>query len=191
MTRAPAVLTGVAWAVLDVEQTAAPGRFWPAAVVPLKVVARVARLAAENPRPRPQPLVVPLTERELSVLRLLAEGHGNREIAAALFLAEGTVKTRHKRPGEARRARPDPGGPPGAGAGAVVGTSHSGPALPRDGRGPADRDGRARPALAVLLVPFWTGVISGGAFMVVGHVLMLPAMAAAMLLRRHDDTGSS
>ena len=44
--------------------------------------------------------------------------------------------------------------------------------------------------LAVLLVPFWTGVISGGAFMVVGHVLILPAMAAAMLLRR-DDTGSS
>jgi DNA-binding NarL/FixJ family response regulator len=92
VTRAPAVLTGVAWAVLVVEQTAAPGRFWPAAVVPLKVVARVARLPAEDPRPRPQPLVVPFTEWGLSVLRLLAEGHGNREIAAALFLAEGTVK---------------------------------------------------------------------------------------------------
>jgi DNA-binding NarL/FixJ family response regulator len=35
---------------------------------------------------------VPLSDRELGVVRLLAEGASNREIAAALFLAEGTVK---------------------------------------------------------------------------------------------------
>lgn len=33
-----------------------------------------------------------LTERELEVLRLVAEGYTNREIAGLLFLAEGTVK---------------------------------------------------------------------------------------------------
>jgi DNA-binding NarL/FixJ family response regulator len=33
-----------------------------------------------------------LTGRELEVLRLMAEGHTNREIAEVLFLAEGTVK---------------------------------------------------------------------------------------------------
>ena len=34
----------------------------------------------------------PLTEREIEVLALIAEGATNREIAQNLFLAEGTVK---------------------------------------------------------------------------------------------------
>ena len=60
--------------------------------VAAKVVARFARMADDEPAPRPQPLVVPLSDRELEVLRLLADGDSNREIASALFLAEGTVK---------------------------------------------------------------------------------------------------
>lgn len=59
--------------------------------VATRVVARVARLDAA-PAPRPQPLVVPLSDRELQVVRLLAEGRSNREIARSLFLAEGTIK---------------------------------------------------------------------------------------------------
>jgi DNA-binding NarL/FixJ family response regulator len=59
--------------------------------VAARVVARFAELPDDAP-PRPQPLVVPLSERELEVLRLLADGASNREIAAAVFLAEGTVK---------------------------------------------------------------------------------------------------
>jgi DNA-binding NarL/FixJ family response regulator len=59
--------------------------------VAAKVVARFAQLPDEA-LPRPQPLVVPLSDRELDVLRLLADGGNNREIATALFLAEGTVK---------------------------------------------------------------------------------------------------
>jgi DNA-binding NarL/FixJ family response regulator len=60
--------------------------------VAAKVVARVARMPEDPPAPRPQPLVVPLSDRELEVLRLLAAGSSNREIAGELFLAEGTVK---------------------------------------------------------------------------------------------------
>jgi DNA-binding NarL/FixJ family response regulator len=60
--------------------------------VAAKVVARIAQLPDPDPQPRPQPLVVPLSDRELDVVRLLSQGRNNREIAAALFLAEGTVK---------------------------------------------------------------------------------------------------
>ena len=59
--------------------------------VAARVVARFAQLRDE-PDARPQPLPVPLSDRELEVLRHLAEGRSNREIAQAVFLAEGTVK---------------------------------------------------------------------------------------------------
>ncbi|HEX6344687.1 response regulator transcription factor [Umezawaea sp.] len=60
--------------------------------VAAKLVARVARMPHEDAPPARQPLVVPLSERELDVVRLLSEGNSNREIAGRLFLAEGTVK---------------------------------------------------------------------------------------------------
>jgi ATP/maltotriose-dependent transcriptional regulator MalT len=41
----------------------------------------------------PEPLVEPLSERELEVLTLLASGRSNKEIARDLFVAVGTVKT--------------------------------------------------------------------------------------------------
>src|SRR5262249_25257704 len=41
---------------------------------------------------RDEALIEPLSERELEVLKLIAEGFANREIADQLFLSVGTVK---------------------------------------------------------------------------------------------------
>lgn len=42
----------------------------------------------------------------------------------------------------------------------------------------------------VLLVPYWAGLLPGGMLMIGGHVLMLPAMAGVMWLRRDEYTRS-
>lgn len=41
----------------------------------------------------------------------------------------------------------------------------------------------------VLLVPYWAGLLGGGAVMLAGHLLMLPAMALVMLGRPDEYTG--
>lgn len=52
------------------------------------------RAGIAEPAPRPErPTLDPLTERELEVLRWVAHGNTNREIADELGVAEGTVRT--------------------------------------------------------------------------------------------------
>jgi len=72
-------------------QTVANGGVLIDPSVARKVVAEFARLTP-SARPINDGLPDPLTERELNVLRLLAEGMSNREIGNKLSLTEGTVK---------------------------------------------------------------------------------------------------
>ncbi len=56
-----------------------------------KVLAEFSRLSTA-PKSKAEQLIDQLTERELEVLRALAEGLSNREIAEKLVITEGTVK---------------------------------------------------------------------------------------------------
>lgn len=58
----------------------------------LTQVATVESAQSPEPSPEPSPELLGLTTRERSVLRLIAAGENNREIAQALFLTEGTVR---------------------------------------------------------------------------------------------------
>lgn len=61
--------------------------------VAAKVLAEFNRLESmAGTAPRQSGLVEPLSERELEIARLVAAGDSNREIAARLFITEGTVK---------------------------------------------------------------------------------------------------
>jgi LuxR family maltose regulon positive regulatory protein len=53
----------------------------------------LAAFPGQEPGPRRTGLVEPLTERELEVLRLLAAGRSNADMAAELFVEQSTVKT--------------------------------------------------------------------------------------------------
>ncbi len=71
-------------------------------VMPDYVGRLLAAFEAEQPQPEAvaspsQPLAEPLTERELEVLRLIAEGLSNQDICERLFLALDTVKGHNRR----------------------------------------------------------------------------------------------
>ncbi|RLT41992.1 MAG: DNA-binding response regulator [Chloroflexi bacterium] len=75
----------------DAIRTVAAGGALIEPSVARKVMAEFARTSHPSPQTA-EKLIEPLSEREIDVLRLLAHGLSNREIAGQLFLAEGTVK---------------------------------------------------------------------------------------------------
>jgi DNA-binding NarL/FixJ family response regulator len=78
--------------LVEAIRLAARGESFLQPSIAARVVAEFSRLP---PAPRPagqSSLAEPLSERELDVLRHLAHGRSNKEIAAALSIAEGTAK---------------------------------------------------------------------------------------------------
>ena len=75
--------------LLEAVRTVAAGDALLSPAVTRRVIAQFTRLR----RQAPPPAVASLTERELEVLRLIAQGLSNAEIGHALFISETTVKT--------------------------------------------------------------------------------------------------
>ncbi|MGC1212227.1 MAG: response regulator transcription factor [Micromonospora sp.] len=77
--------------LFDAVRVVAAGDALLAPAVTRRLVAEFARLRVR--RPSPPPALATLTPRETEVLRLIAEGLSNPEIAARLVVGEETVKT--------------------------------------------------------------------------------------------------
>ena len=75
--------------LVEAIRAAARGESFLQPSVAAKVVAELARLPKRAAAPGPE---IELSSREREVLQLIARGASNKEIAVALFVAEGTVK---------------------------------------------------------------------------------------------------
>lgn len=60
--------------------------------VAVKVIDKFSQMAKEDKKKNSDPKVDLLTEREIEICKLVAEGKNNKEIANELFLSQGTVK---------------------------------------------------------------------------------------------------
>ncbi|MEO3806452.1 response regulator transcription factor [Nonomuraea sp. B1E8] len=74
--------------LIEAVRAAAAGDALVSPSVTVRLLQHVAR-----PRPAPAPVNDPLTGRELDVVRLIARGRTNQEVAAELFVSLSTVKT--------------------------------------------------------------------------------------------------
>jgi DNA-binding NarL/FixJ family response regulator len=78
--------------LIEAIRAAARGESFLQPSIAAKVLAEFNRLDDKPPAVATTDLVEPLSARELEILRLIAAGESNREIAGHLFITEGTVK---------------------------------------------------------------------------------------------------
>jgi DNA-binding NarL/FixJ family response regulator len=78
--------------LVEAIRAAAQGGSFLQPSVAAKVIAEFTRISSQPAKPEAQPLVEPLSEREMEILAIMATGATNREIAGQLYITEGTVK---------------------------------------------------------------------------------------------------
>ena len=78
--------------LVEAIRAAARGESFLQPSIAAKVLAEFNRLEERAAAAPPTALIDPLSERELEILRQLSAGDSNKEIAAHLFITEGTVK---------------------------------------------------------------------------------------------------
>lgn len=81
--------------LLQAVRDAARGEIMLPSAIAVKLAARLSSASADRsalPKTRGRPTEMKFTEREMSIVALMAEGRTNREIAQLLFMSEGTVK---------------------------------------------------------------------------------------------------
>ena len=78
--------------LVEAIRTTASGNSFLQPSVAAKVLAEFSRQPTPAKKPTVNDLVEPLSKRELEILQFLGKGASNKEIAAGLFLTEGTVK---------------------------------------------------------------------------------------------------
>ncbi len=78
--------------LVEAIRTTASGNSFLQPSVAAKVLAEFSRQPTLAKKPTVNDLVEPLSKRELEILQFLGKGASNKEIAAGLFLTEGTVK---------------------------------------------------------------------------------------------------
>jgi DNA-binding NarL/FixJ family response regulator len=77
--------------LFEAVRSASRGEYFLLPSITAKVMAEFSRASRISPR-NTEPLVEPLSNRELEILRLVADGDSNKEIGEKLFITEGTVK---------------------------------------------------------------------------------------------------
>jgi len=81
--------------LLDAVRTVATGDKFFSKDISKMMIENYIRAAQENERPSPNK-EIPLTKREIEILKQIAEGHSNQEIANLLFISYNTVDTHRK-----------------------------------------------------------------------------------------------
>ena len=78
--------------LVEAIQAANAGQYFLLPSITAKVVSEFSKISKPSKKPRDEMIPDPLSPREIGILRIVAQGASNKEIAEHLFISEGTVK---------------------------------------------------------------------------------------------------